>query len=397
MDNINKTIIITEKEGNKLIEFCKEGKSISRDFFDWYLKYNPDLFTENGMLVIDFSRKGKSEAWKDFENQNAIKFSDSIFNLNDFKLAVSFDFSNPNEVIFNSYYYYDQSLICSWVFRRNDNITMEYVSFEIQKIRYHNFFKFTPKSIVEYVEKEIIKILKIKNDKLSKNQRLEMIAQAKKDTFNEVNNHICRTVIYYTYALLYYVSKQEPIEVTADFKKHLEDEIATNKVKYTYKYTGYIDLTKNKIYKPFEDKSDDEPTRDYQRHIEKWHVRGHYRNTKNGRIWIDPHTRGQGELEKRVYGLEDEQNVNIIPKVFEVIKERPIKSDDLPILESIKEAPKSNKITLEPILIQHNYNKKENNREIQQLEPKISVKKKIKKPFLRRLANQFLKFLKIKS
>ena len=37
--------------------------------------------------------------------------------------------------------------------------------------------------------------------------------------------------------------------------------------------------------------------------------------------------KGEGELEKRIYGTEDEKDLNLIPKVFEVertIKEKPV-------------------------------------------------------------------------
>ena len=91
-------------------------------------------------------------------------------------------------------------------------------------------------------------------------------------------------------------------------------------MKSTYKYTGYIDLSDNKTYRPLIKKDPNEPIREYQRHIQKWTVRGHYRKTKNGMIWIEPHTKGEGELEKRIYGTEDEKDLNLIPKVFEVVR-----------------------------------------------------------------------------
>ena len=63
-------------------------------------------------------------------------------------------------------------------------------------------------------------------------------------------------------------------------------------------------------------------------------------------IWIEPHTKGEGELEKRIYGTEDEKDLNLIPKVFEVertVKEKPV--------EPIKiEAPKTEET--KPIVVE---------------------------------------------
>ncbi len=45
-------------------------------------------------------------------------------------------------------------------------------------------------------------------------------------------------------------------------------------------------------------------TRSYERHVEKWTVRGHWRKTKNGQVWIKPHVRGEGkEVTPKEYQL----------------------------------------------------------------------------------------------
>ncbi|QFP93324.1 UNVERIFIED_ORG: hypothetical protein Xoosp15_59 [Xanthomonas phage Xoo-sp15] len=38
-----------------------------------------------------------------------------------------------------------------------------------------------------------------------------------------------------------------------------------------------------------------EATRSYERQTEKWTVRGHWRKTKNGQVWIKPHVKGDGK------------------------------------------------------------------------------------------------------
>ena len=49
-------------------------------------------------------------------------------------------------------------------------------------------------------------------------------------------------------------------------------------------------------------------------------MRGHYRRVGDKIIWIEPFEKGDGELEKRIYGTEKESDVNVIPKVFEVTR-----------------------------------------------------------------------------
>jgi len=47
-----------------------------------------------------------------------------------------------------------------------------------------------------------------------------------------------------------------------------------------------------------------EVTRSYERQIDKWTVRGHWRKTKNGQVWIKPHVRGEGkEVTPKEYKL----------------------------------------------------------------------------------------------
>lgn len=44
--------------------------------------------------------------------------------------------------------------------------------------------------------------------------------------------------------------------------------------------------------------------REYERHVEKWTVRGHWRQTKNGKVWIKPYLKGEGkEVTPKEYRL----------------------------------------------------------------------------------------------
>lgn len=302
MEQINKTIVITYDDGTRMIDFCKTAETVvSKDFYDWYLKETPNLFTKNGMLIID-NILGKNQ-----------------------RCAISFDASNPDEVIFTSYVYHDQSVICSWVFKRQENLTMEKVSFDIKYLSLNNLKKvdlLCPANIKDMVKDMVggLELDKTYRKGFRNSSTKELIQKTLHDGLKDINKITCQAFIYYTYALMYYVSKQEPEEITSQFKKELDKEIGDEKVKSIYKYTGYIDLRENKTYKPIIKKDPTEPVREYERHIQSWTVRGHYRNTKNGRIWIEPHIKGEGELEKRIYGTEDEKDLNLIPKVFEVMR-----------------------------------------------------------------------------
>jgi len=328
---INKTVVVTYDDATRMVDFCKDAeKSISKDFYDWYLEEKPKYFAEAGMLIID-GMIGEKE-----------------------RVAVSFDFTDPDNVLFNVYRYKDQKIITSFYFKRQDNLTMTDVSVDIKYFSSH-FFKgqknlWLSPEIKDKVLSLTRQIAANEAKRRKTGQRASkmdlVIDMAMNSAFKDINLFNCKALVYFTYALMYYVSKQEPEEITTAFQKQLEEETGGVKVKSIYKYTGYIDLRENKVYKPAVKKDPDEPVREYQRHIQKWTVRGHYRRTKKGLIWIEPHTKGEGELEKRIYGTEDEKDLNLIPKVFEVertVKEKPV--------EPIKiEAPKTEET--KPIVVE---------------------------------------------
>ena len=114
---INKTVVITYDDATRMVDFCKDAeKSISKDFYDWYLEEKPKYFAEAGMLIID-GLIGEKE-----------------------RVAVSFDFTDPDNALFNVYRYKDQKIITSFYFKRQDNLTMTDVSVDIKYFSSH-FFK----------------------------------------------------------------------------------------------------------------------------------------------------------------------------------------------------------------------------------------------------------------
>lgn len=73
-------------------------------------------------------------------------------------------------------------------------------------------------------------------------------------------------------------------EVTTGYKKQKKSKKKTPiKIRRkTYSFT----ITEESL---------NEVTRSYERQIEKWTVRGHWRKTKNGQVWIKPHVKGTGK------------------------------------------------------------------------------------------------------
>jgi hypothetical protein len=93
---------------------------------------------------------------------------------------------------------------------------------------------------------------------------------------------------------------------------------------YIYKYTGYINLNDTKVYRTqLNSKLNDEKKKEYERHIDSWSVRGHYRtNKKTGnKVWVKDHVKGDGELEQRIYGTKPASEVLLIPKIIECERE----------------------------------------------------------------------------
>lgn len=299
---INKTLYTTFDEVTRMMDFCCEGteeeKTTSRAFYDWYLKEDT-FFIPYGVFVMDgMFPKGSLQ-----------------------KLVCSFNFTDPDKACFTLLNYQTQDILCHYMFFRNENLDMAKINIVMCELHYKEYQKLYHIPIAaDPLASKIIKQLRdLKNKKITGENKAE-----KKRTRDRGIEGIERTlynmgacqIVRYIYATMYYSSKHQPELVEYQPK---EIEIKTGQVLSEYKYTGYVNLNKP-VYRPAIKKDPDEPARDYQRHIQKWVVRGHYRRTSKGLIWIEAHEKGEGELEKRIYGTQDESEVNVIPKVFEVIR-----------------------------------------------------------------------------
>ena len=61
---------------------------------------------------------------------------------------------------------------------------------------------------------------------------------------------------------------------------------------------------KSTIYIDIDDDNKTLNKKEYQRHIDAWTVRGHYRRTVNGKTWVKSHIKGNGNVELRTYGFD---------------------------------------------------------------------------------------------
>jgi hypothetical protein len=335
--SLTKSISITYDDASRMIDFCKDSDgAVTKDFYDWYLDDKGMFFLTQGKIIIELC-PGKE---------------------NTFDLY--FNFIDPDKVEYSVHPHKGKYSIARWIFHRQDNLIMDKVSFDLkyfnERIYKENGRILLPYDVSERIKKVNKEVLWVKSrlKSQSKNMtRFKAIQIVQSRILEDAIKSNIQKLIYYSYALMYYVSKQEiqEIETIPINKEDNTGEFKT--VKRIYKYTGYVDLRKNIQYKPAIKKDPNEPTREYNRHIDAWIVRGHYRRTKDGLIWIDEHIKGSGTVENRIYSTVDKSELNLTPKVFEIEK-------------TVKIDPKEISIT-----------------------PKLVIKKTIKKPFKDFIINKF--------
>lgn len=307
---INKTIIVPYNDLSDMMIYCLDAeKNISRNFLDWYLKEDA-FFCKSGILIVEDERAKHK---------------------NNERYTLSFDFSHPSCPSFSLFDYARKRKVLGFTFNREDNLSLMNTKTKILFMDY-KYIKETDYSIVNTDKEERTTAKEAKATcriarpgkyaghqelvaALNHNKRQEPIIVNQKAKF------LSELSILYIYSLMYYCVKNKPEEVFLSSTSSASPANNTQEIKSTYKYTGYIDINKGKVYKCSVPKDQSAPSRDYQRHIQKWSVRGHYRRRKDGTLkWIEPFYKGEGELEKRVYGTKEEDKVNIRPQVFDVVR-----------------------------------------------------------------------------
>lgn len=350
--NINKTIVVSYDDITRMIDSCMDtDRCIHKEFMDWYVNENT-FFSRSGMFIVE----------------------DILYHDKGNKYAFSYDFKDMSNPLFIIYDYRTQEKIYKFSFNKEDNLSFKDVSTKFKWLnkKYMNkenratFYseELNEKDGIDNFEYNDLANQKIDNlvsshksllnlhtdnsNKISLLIKSEEITQAKllqeenvsiyrelkkiintleKDTkkeqirvqdwyINVLYKFMATKTVYYCYATMYYFAKHKSKEITT--KSKLISDVDLKVIKSIYKYTGYININDAKVYVPIIKKNDDDTKREYNRHIQKWSVRGHYRRYNGKIVWVDYHEKGKGELEKRIYGTEKECNVNVLPKIFEV-------------------------------------------------------------------------------
>jgi hypothetical protein len=309
-DEKEKTILFTFDDSSRMKEFCANHAGIvTKDFMDWYV-LEKRFFSESGVMIVD-----------------------GFLEKEDQKMVFSFDLTNPEEnkfVLFNPETYQEVS---RFYFYPEDNLSMKDIWIKMNYFDKAACKKWNCKISEPKLNKKIIEVYNTFQLELKRcggvRKKLLSIQNKYTEEVNIIRNQqvlfLSKQAVYMTYSAMYYFSKRKAEEVIGGLRQEISESFDDIKVKSLYKYTGYVNLSEAKIYKPIIKKEKSEPQRRYDRHIEKWSVRGHYRRVNGNLIWINSFEKGQGELENRVYGTPPESEVNLIPKVFEV--ERSVKAN----------------------------------------------------------------------
>ena len=310
----DKNTILTEyKDSCDIMDymdgFC--GCCKSKLYVEWHEK-NEAYFVRKGLFVID------NLMFLDCDDDEKIK---------PVRYCFSFDFTNNEFSLFSIINYYNQEKVADFKYERNEtddlnNPKIKILDFNLEK--FNRLGSFMNPIIREKLDKSWDIFYK-KYNSLPKNKFNEMYKRQSDYADRMLLNFMCEHSVLIINSTMCYYTQQKPEEIKYEnFKINTDLEYTTKKQKIKYNYTGYINLNDNKIFKTKINKKLDEDKRaEYQRHIESWSVRGHYRTIKGKKVWIKEHIRGEGVLENRIYGTKPESEVLLIPKIIEC--ERDIK------------------------------------------------------------------------
>lgn len=304
----SKTIIINYDDISRMKEFCTQEEGvITKEFMDWYVLEN-SFFMTNGVLIIE-----------------------NIYEEANKKLIIYFDFSDPDFPEFSAMDNTSEREVIRWSFSRAANLTMKDVVVNLQYWDKDYIKKRSPEKtylITESLNKKLTQF------KARIPVRVRMANASTKKLYSEKNKltkelngfsvEIIRSMaeasVYIIYSTMFYFSRNKSKEVVGAGRSEILTSGIAQLVNSNYKYTGFVNLNESKIYRPVIKKDKNEPIREYGRHIEKWYVRGHYRRVGDKTIWIEPHTKGSGNLEQRHYGTDNLQEAEIIPKIIPIQK-----------------------------------------------------------------------------
>jgi hypothetical protein len=304
----NTLICIDTDDASAILELVnnKEG-DISKEFYDWYLKKH-DYFIEQGYLKLIGPSDRKDGGL----------------------VILKFNLTNPEEAIFESITKYGEK-ICKFYFQRMENTTLDIDKIDID-VEYYNVANADKmpylgtkegNQILDNVHKKVDQIkMQVKLKKGTTKQLKQLLAKATAMALSakkKVNINGYKAAVGFTYGVFYYFTHFPPQIV--DNKINPDPNEDYESVPGKYVYNGFIDL--NKVTKITLNKRDPNlPKKEYQRHIGQWTVRGHYRNINGNLVWVKGHTKGEGDLEHRTYGTNQQLKQEAENKTFHTLRER---------------------------------------------------------------------------
>lgn len=313
---MNNTIVTTYGESRQVMEYMDDFCGCCRsDFYHQWYEENEAYFVRQGIFVID------DLMFINYTNQEGKE------DLKPVRYCFKFDFTEKTHSSFTILNYYSQEKVAEFKFYRRDNPEFRDIKVKIDFMDLKRFEKlgFFKNAIINAKLSKSRDIFYARNGSLPKSKLNEAMTRQIQLEDRMTLEFMCEHTMEIIHASMYYYTKQKPEEITyASYFGFQEDlEYTTKKETYIYKYTGYINLNDTKIYRTkINSKLDDEKRKEYDRHIESWTVRGHYRKTKSGeKIWVKDHIKGEGALENRIYGTVPESEVLLIPKLIECERE----------------------------------------------------------------------------
>lgn len=341
------TIITDHADCIQILEyfdgFC--GCCYSNFFNEWY-NNNEAYFVRKGVFVID-----------DLMGIETIN-EDGKEVLKDVRYSFTFDFTDDDVSKFSIINYYNREKVADFIFKRSEcedirvaNCKVTFMDLKaFERLGY--FANTETRNKIDRLWNTFHKRYDSLPQKKYKEAFERQFAEENKIYLNNMCNHSLQIIL----SMMCYYTKEKPEQISYESFAITEDfEYKTIKQKYTYKYTGYVNLNDSKIYKTTIKRDlKEEKKKEYQRHIESWSVRGHYRTIKGKKVWIKEHTRGEGELEKRIYGTKPASEMLLIPKIVECEREVKIfteKQNQIKDILVFEEDAVQNNVPKEPLIV----------------------------------------------
>ena len=321
MEDINKTLAVAYGDAIAIMEYNKDfcGCCKTRVYEEWYEK-NEAFFVKKGVCLMDNLLRDNDKGDKEL------------------RYCFIFDFEDMTESKFSVINYYNREKVADFRYIRagndpyNPKITVDYFD---QKA-FNNLGYFINPPTIEKIDRAFESFIK-PHRSLPKDKYKQIMKKWADKEEHILSQFMWEHTIEFIHSSMFYFTLQKPDKISYQevMQKQPETiEFKTNNKVVKYYYTGYVDLSKSKVYKVVTNNNlEDEKKKGrdkYERHIEKWSVRGHYRNINGKQVWINPHDRGEGTLEKRIYGVVPQSELNLIPKVFERTIETLVETTDIP-------------------------------------------------------------------